>query len=147
MILLDTNALSALMRSEPDPEVVDWLDSQAAESLWTTTVTVFEICAGIERLPVSRRRRSLQDAFAQVLEHDLDGRVVNFDESAARAAGKLLAGQAGVGRSIEIRDVQIAGIALARRATVATRNIRHFQHLGVDLVDPWNPGAGERRSP
>lgn len=145
MIALDTNVLSALMRAEPDATVVEWLDGQAAESVWTTAVTVFEIRTGIDLLAPSRRRRRLETAFERLLAEDLDGRVLSFDAAAADAAGTLAARQQQAGRSVEIRDAQIAGIALARRATLATGNIRHFTDLGLRLVDPWQPAAPRRR--
>lgn len=137
MILLDTNVLSALMRTEPDIAVVDWLDTQPSESIWTTSVTLFEIRTGLELLPSSRRRRHLEDAFERVINEDLDNRVLPFDSAAANAAGSLVARRQRAGKSVEIRDAQIAGIALARKATVATGNIRHFKDLGVRLVDPF----------
>lgn len=138
MILLDTNVLSALMRDTPDPAVVEWLDRQPSESVWTTTVTVFELRTGIELLTPSRRRRRLDETFSQLLDEDLDGRVQSFDRSAAIAAGTIAAGLQRAGRTAEIRDAQIAGIASSRRATVATRNTRHFEGTGVDVVNPWS---------
>jgi predicted nucleic acid-binding protein len=137
MIVLDTNVLSALMRDAPDPAVVEWLDKLPAESIWTTSVTVFEIRTGIGQLTPSRRRTKLEEMFAQLLDEDLDGRVQSFDLAAAIAAGTIAASQRKAGRRVEIRDVQIAGIAASRRATVATRNIRHFDGAGVDLMNPW----------
>jgi predicted nucleic acid-binding protein len=137
MILLDTNVLSAVMLDVPDAAVVEWLDTQPAESIWTTSVTVFEIQMGIELLTPSRRRRRLNDVFAQLLAEDLDGRVQFFDVAAALAAGAIAAGTRRLGRSVDLRDVQIAGIAASRRATVATRNVRHFEGAGVELVNPW----------
>lgn len=138
MILLDTNVLSALMRRKNDPVVVAWLDGQPPESIWTTAITVFEIRFGIEILASGGRRRSLENAFAQALEKDFDGRVLPFDQSAAQAAGAIAAERRRAGRTVEIRDVQIAGIAAARKATLATRNTRHFEGIGVNLVNPWS---------
>ena len=138
MILLDTNVLSALMRDTPDPVVVQWLDNQPTESIWTTSVTVFEIRTGIELLVPSRRRRRLDDMFTQLLAEDLDGRVQSFDLTAALAAGTIAASRQRRGRSVEIRDVQIAGIAASRHATLATRNTPHFEGAGVELVNPWD---------
>jgi toxin FitB len=137
MILLDTNILSALMLREPDPAVVSWLDRQSVESVWTTTITVFEIRFGLENLTGGRRRHQLEEIFNQALEKDLEGRVLPFDLAAARASASIAAQQRKIGRPVEIRDVQIAGIALASKATLATRNIRHFQGLGIHLIDPW----------
>ena len=137
MILLDTNVLSALMRTRPDAVVVAWLDAQAPESVWTTAVNVFEIRFGIELLPASRRRKALEEAFDAMLRDDLDGRIAAFDGAAAEEAAKLAARRQRRGRPVELRDTQIAGIALARRAAVATGNVRHFDGLNVNVVNPW----------
>lgn len=137
MILLDTNVISALMRREPDETVVAWLDDQPAESVWTTTVTVFQIRFGLEIIAAGKRRQRLQAAFTKTLNDDLAGRVLAFDSLAAEAAAAIAARQRRAGRPIEIRDVQIAGIASARKATLATGNTRHFEGADVSLVNPW----------
>jgi predicted nucleic acid-binding protein len=136
VILLDTNVLSELMRRQPDPRVIAWLDDQPAESVWTTSITVFEIRAGIDLLHPGRRRDQLEAAFARLLADDLEGRVQSFDQAAALAAG-VMAARRQAGRTVEIRDTLVAGIASARRATVATGNTRHFEDLEVRLVNPW----------
>ena len=138
MIVLDTNVVSALMRSEPDPLVVTWLDGLPPESVWTTSVTVFEIRLGLEILAAGRRRRQLEEAFAKALEEDFENRVLSFDQAAAQAAGRIAAERRRAGRTVEIRDVQIAGIVNARKATLATRNTRHFEGCGLVLVNPWS---------
>jgi predicted nucleic acid-binding protein len=137
VILLDTNVLSALMRREGDPAVVTWLDDQPAESIWTTAITVVEIRFGLEILARGRRRRLLEDAFARALEEDFEGRVLPFDQMSAHTAAAIAAKQRAAGRPVEIRDVQIAGIAAARKAALATRNTRHFANFGIPLVNPW----------
>jgi predicted nucleic acid-binding protein len=146
VILLDTNVVSALMRRDPDPAVVAWLDDQAAESVWTTSITVFEVQTGLELLRPGRRRRELEHAFEELLADDLAGRVQPFDDTAALVAGGIAASQQRAGRSLEVRDIQIAGIAGARKATLATRSLRHFQGLTIALVDPWS-GPGSSRAP
>ena len=137
MIVLDTNVISVFMKPEADAQVASWLDTQPRESLWTTAVTVFEIRQGLEILALSRRRQSLEDAFARALDEAFVGRVLPFDESAAQAAGRIGAARRKVGRPVEVRDLQIAGIAIARKAAIATRNIRHFESLGIELINPW----------
>ncbi|MGB1226093.1 MAG: type II toxin-antitoxin system VapC family toxin [Mycobacterium sp.] len=137
MILLDTNVLSALMQATPDPVVVEWLDNEPAESMWTTSITVFEIHTGINLLERGRRRSQLERSFPQLLKDDLNGRVQVFDQAAALTAGTIAAEQQRNGRPVEIRDVQIAGIAASRRAVLATRNTRHFETTGIDLINPW----------
>lgn len=137
MILLDTNVVSALMRDHPEPAVVHWLDQQAGESIWTTSITVFEVRMGLALLPAGRRQRALQALFEELLTLDLAHRVLDFDSAAASQAAELAARRQRAGRPVDMRDTQIAGIALARRAAVATRNLRHFADLEVPVLDPW----------
>ncbi|MDG4554190.1 MAG: type II toxin-antitoxin system VapC family toxin [Candidatus Competibacter sp.] len=138
MIILDTNVLSALMRAQPEMVVVDWLDRQPADSIWITTVTLFETRLGLSLLPDGRRRQALEMAFARLLDAELKNRVLPFDSAAATHAATLAAERQQAGRPVDIRDTWIAGIALARRATLATRNGRHFEGLTVPVVSPWN---------
>ena len=137
MILLDTNVLSALMHGGAYPGVVRWLDAQATESVWTTSISVFEVRFGLEIMAKGRRRRALEDSFARTLAEDLEDRVLAFDSAAAEAAADIAARQRHAGRPVEIRDVQIAGIAAARKAALATRNARHFEGIGISVVNPW----------
>jgi predicted nucleic acid-binding protein len=137
VIVLDTNVLSALMRSAPDHAVVTWLDRQPAESVWITSITLFEARFGLALLPKGRRRLALEVAFGRLVEDDLENRVLDFDAAAAVSAAALAAQRRLAGRPVDMRDTQIAGIALARRATLATRNVRHFAHSNVPVVDPW----------
>lgn len=141
MILLDTNVLSALMQREADPAVVDWLDALPSESVWTTSITIFEVRFGLQLLATGRRRRQLEESFATALHEELEGRVLPFDREAAEAAAAIAAQRRSKGRTIEIRDAEIAGIAAARRATLATRNTRHFDDLRLALVNPWSPST------
>ena len=138
MIVLDTNVLSALMRSSPDAVVVEWLDRQPADSVWLTSITVFEARFGLALLPKGRRRSSLERAFDRVLTEDLSSRVLTLDEMAAVTAAQIAADRQRSGRIVDLRDALIAGIAQARRATIATRNTRHFEGLDVPVVDPWH---------
>jgi toxin FitB len=137
MIILDTNVLSALMRKAPDAPVVAWLDRQPALSIWITSITLFEARFGLALLPSGPRRRTLEAAFAQLLKEDLENRVLDFDSDAATEAALLAAERQKAGRTADMRDTQIAGIALARHATIATRNVRHYGDLKIPIVDPW----------
>lgn len=137
MIILDTNVLSELMQTLPEPSVVAWLDRQPAESVWITSITLFEARLGMALLPRGRRRRALEAAFGQLLVEDLEERVLDFDRSAAEAAAALAAGRQLDGRPVDMRDTQIAGIVIARRAKLATRNVKHFADLTADVVNPW----------
>jgi predicted nucleic acid-binding protein len=138
VILLDTNVISAFIRPEPDQAAMSWLDLQPPESLWTTSISVYELRFGIELLASGRRRQLLEEALTKAMEEDFDGRVIPFGVEAAHAAGRIGAARRKLGRTIEVRDVQIAGIALARKAVIATRNVRHFEDLGIDLINPWS---------
>jgi toxin FitB len=137
VIILDTNVLSALMQKVPERAVVHWLDQQAVESIWITSITLFEVRLGLALLPAGRRRDALERALSQVLEEELGNRVLEFDTAAAAEAAALAAIRRRSGRSVDFRDTQIAGIALSRRARIATRNIKHFQDLDVPVIDPW----------
>ncbi len=137
MIILDTYVLAALMRTVPEALVVAWLDRQPAESVWITSITLFEARFGLALLPSGRRRQTLEAAFARLLKEDLENRVLDFDSAAATEAASLAAARQRSGRPVDMRDTQIAGIALARHATLATRNVRHFGDLKISIVDPW----------
>ncbi|MFZ0657937.1 MAG: type II toxin-antitoxin system VapC family toxin [Candidatus Binataceae bacterium] len=137
MIVLDTDVLSALMRQDADPIVLAWLDRQPPESIWTTAVTVFEIRFGLELLAPSRRRRQLQEAFTRLVEDDLSERILPFDQEAAHKAASCAAERRAAGKTVDFRDIEIAGIVAARRAALATGNRRHFQDLEIELIDPW----------
>jgi predicted nucleic acid-binding protein len=136
MIILDTNVLSETMRSLPNPKVSAWLDQFAEQSIWITAVTVFEVRYGIEILPPGRKRRELEEAFKLALSADLEGRVIPLDEAAAREVA-ILTVRRRQRLSDDLRDTLIAGIAISRGAAIATRNLRHFRDLPVDVVDPW----------
>jgi len=125
------------MTDRPEPVVARWLDQNAPESVWTTSVTVFELRFGIERLPAGRKKRDLQEQFSRVIEEDIQGRVLALDHGAAHEAAILSARAQSRGRPIETRDSMIAGIAILRRADLATRNVRHFSELGLPVIDPW----------
>lgn len=137
MIILDTNVLSALMQQQPDPLVVTWLDDQPAESIWICSITLFEARYGIALLAPGQRKNLLQERFEQFLQDDLENRVLLFDANTADQAAQLAAQRKERGRPVDMRDTFIAGIALARRATLATRNLRHFDDLPIPVVNPW----------
>lgn len=137
MIVLDTDVLSEAMRDNPSPEFTAWFDRQPRLTVWTTAVSLLEIQFGIERLPIGRRRSALTIALEQVLVLDIEGRVLPFDADAAAETAVLMAERQRTGRTGDLRDSMIAGIAIAHRATLATRNTRHFSDLPVPVVDPW----------
>ena len=125
------------MQPTLNPVVMAWLNTQRATELWLTAVSLHEIVYGIERLPAGRQRTSLDASLQVVLSSGLGNRILALDADAARrSAMARITAERAVG-SYDIPDCLIAGIAAARGATVATRNIRDFRHFGVALVDPW----------
>jgi toxin FitB len=136
MIVLDTNVLSALMRPAPDTNVVDWLDRQPQSSVWTTSITVFEIRFGLQTMAAGKRRSALLHAFDVLLEK-IDHRVAAFDVASAQQAASLMASRQKKGRLVDLRDTMIGGIVLANHASLATRNTPHFEDIGTSVINPW----------
>lgn len=136
MIILDTNVLSSLMRAAPEAKVVAWLNDRPRDSVWITSITVLEVRYGLEILPASKKRTSLFRAFNSLLEA-ISHRIASFDAAAAESAADLMARRRKVGRPVDLRDTMIAGIALARRASLATRNVSHFADAPISVIDPW----------
>jgi len=138
MIILDTNVLSELMRPKPTPEVVAWIGKQPATELFTTSITEAEIFYGLELLTKGKRRDGLLTAAEAMFAEDLAGRIFGFESGAARAFSKIGAHRRALGRPISHADAQIAAIAQARGAKLATRSVADFADCGLDVVDPWN---------
>ena len=137
MIILDTNVLSASISAVKSSTVIAWLNSQVADQIWITAITVFETRMGIELLAAGKKRSQLETEFEQALSGYFGGRVLPLDAESAHHAGVSFAKRQRAGLPMDIRDAQIAGIAIAKSATLATRNIRDFADLGLALTDPW----------
>jgi predicted nucleic acid-binding protein len=136
VIILDTNVLSALMRNVPDKNVVAWLDQQPRTSIWTTSITMFEVQVGLEIMSDGRKKTALSEEFERLLDQ-MDHRIAVFDEHAARLAANLAGVRRKKGRVGEMRDTMIGGIALAHHASLATRNVTHFSDIQVIVINPW----------
>jgi predicted nucleic acid-binding protein len=139
MIILDTNVLSELMKPAPAPIVIDWIGAQPVTSLYTTSITQAEILHGILLLPPGRRRRGLEAAATAMFAEDFGGRVLGFDADAAPPYARIASDRRRAGRPISHFDAQIAAIARATGAVLATRNLGDFDGCGLSLVDPWRP--------
>jgi len=139
MILLDTNVLSALMQLQPDAQAVTWLDRQPRTSIWTTSITVFEIRFGLQTMALGKRRTALIHLFDRLLHDLIQQRIAHFDIAAANHAAELMAIRQKKGRPIDMRDTMIAGVALATHAKLATRNVRHFEDIASSVLNPWQP--------
>ncbi len=137
MIVLDTNIVSELLKPAPAPRVEAWLAAQDGASLYFTAVGEAELRHGVAILPASRRRHALSKAIEDMLEEDFRDRILPFDRVAARVYAVIAAERRAAGRPISQFDCQIAAIARAHEAAVATRNTRDYQGCGVALIDPW----------
>lgn len=137
MIVLDTNVLSELVRPEPARSVLRWLAAQPVAQLFITTISEAEILYGLALLPRGRRRTLLESAARQMFAEDFADRLLPFDSAAAREFAAIAAARRRQGRSIAMLDAEIAAIARAQGARLATRNLGHFDDCGIDLIDPW----------
>jgi predicted nucleic acid-binding protein len=137
LILLDTNVISETMRRVPDPHVVEWLDAQAAEALYFSTVSLAEALFGIASLPDGRHKAELGLVFDARLAVLFADRLLSFDVAAARSYAAIMSRARGSGRPLAVADGQIAAIAMAHGFTVASRDIAPFQAAGVTVIDPW----------
>jgi predicted nucleic acid-binding protein len=141
MIILDTNVISEMMRETPDERVVLWLGRQKSLHLAVTTITIAEIQRGLKRLPAGKRRKQLETSFADFIARGFQGRVLPFDEPAARIYGDACAQREAKGLHADALDLMIAAIAKGADASLATRNTVDFEHCGIKLINPWQFSA------
>lgn len=138
MILLDTNVISELMRAEPARIVLDWFGNHDAGDLFISAVTEAELRTGVAILPEGQRRDRLQLAIDAMIDQDFQLRVLPFDSLAAKAYAEIAAQRRAAGRPIAEADCQIAAIARATDAPIATLNVKDFDGCGVRVINPWN---------
>jgi predicted nucleic acid-binding protein len=136
MILLDTNVVSEAMKAEPHPSVRDWLDAQAAETLFLSSITVAELMFGIGALPEGKRKDSLVATLEGILAL-FDARVLSFDLAAARHYAVLATKARAAGKDFPTPDGYIAAIAAAHGFAVASRDTSAFTAAGLTVIDPW----------
>lgn len=138
MVILDTNVLSEFMRHSPNDSVMRWIEGFFPKDLYTTAVTVAEVNRGIGLLPQGRRRASLAAAARDVFELYMQNRVLPFDARAAEAFAEITTTRRrNTHRTLAAFDAQIAGIARANSAMLATRNVKDFVGCGVIVLNPW----------
>lgn len=139
MIIVDTNILAELMKESPAQAVLFWVNSQESSALFVTAITVGEIGYGLRIMPPGRRRLQLEQGFERFLADGFAGRILDFDEEAARQYGEVMGRRKEMGRPLGVQDGQIASIARARGCAVATRNVRDFGECGVEIINPFEP--------
>lgn len=137
MLILDTNVVSELLRPEPDAAVWAWMVIQTPATLHTTSITLAEILYGLALLPEGARRFAFMEAAGKTFAEQFPGRILAFDQDAAAAYAAIRSGRRAIGRPVSPIDAQIAAIARAHGATVATRNVKDFADCGIDVVNPW----------
>ena len=137
MYVIDTNVASELMRPSPAPAVAAWIAARDAEELYLTAVSEAELLYGVAIVPAGRRRNELEAAMLRWLDTGFAERILPFDSAAARDYADIAASRRSAGRPIAPADCQIAAIARSRGMAVATRNVRDFGDIDVEIVDPW----------
>ncbi len=137
MILLDTNVVSEVMKTQPAEAVVAWLNGQDSERLYVSAITIGEITYGLRILPDGKRRSGLRERFERFVALAFDQRVLAYDESAARVYGELMGDRKELGLPMSVPDGQIAAIARLNHLAVATRNVLDFEHCGIDVLNPF----------
>ncbi len=138
MIILDTNVLSEALSPAPSDAVMDWLGAQDRLAVFITAITQAELLYGIEMLPAGKRRSLLSTAVQRIFLDEFPGRMLLFDEDAANVYAGIVAKRARMGRPISQFDAMIAAIAASRGGGVATRNVRDFEHCGIEVLNPWD---------
>jgi predicted nucleic acid-binding protein len=136
--LLDTNVPSELTRPQSDPHVEEWLDAVDDERLFLSVVSLGEMLKGLTVLPASKRRQELQLWIDGTLRPWFAGRMLPITERISERWG-VLAGECQLrGRGLSVADGLIVATAMEHGLTVATRNVRDFNDLGVAVFDPWS---------
>lgn len=138
MVIIDTNVVAEMMKPSPSPMVVAWLNSQESSALFLTAISIGEIVYGLRVMPSGKRRLQLEQGFERVLAEAFAGRILAFDEEAARHYGEVMGRRKEIGRSLSVPDGQIASIARARGCAIATRNVRDFTECGVEVINPFD---------
>ena len=136
MIVLDTNVISEAMKPEPHPAVRAWLNAQAAQTLYLSSVTLAELLFGIAALPAGKRKDMLAKALDGLLEL-FRGRVLPFDTDAALHYAELAVLARTGGRGFPTPDGYIAAIAASRGFIVASRDTAPYEAADVTVINPW----------
>ena len=137
--LLDTCVVSELVARQPNPGVVQWVDSLDEDRLFLSAITIGEITKGIERPGVSRRRSALARWLEEELLVRFGDRILPIDIPVMLAWGKLTAGLEKQGKRMPAIDSLIAATALRWGLDLVTRNEGDFAACGVEVIDPWRP--------
>ena len=146
--LLDANVVSEMMRPAPEPKVAAFLDRAARKGIGIASITVWEILNGIGRLEFGRRRHDLGARFQGILDEVFSGRVLDWTVADARACANVMEERRRRGESSDhhLPDAMLAGTALSRGLTIATRNEKEFRNTGIAVMNPWARPAPKQLS-
>lgn len=137
MTVLDTNVVSEALKPSPSEAVLRWLAVQDRRTVFITAITQAEVLYGVEILPAGKRRTRLYTAIGNLFAEEFQGKILPFDEDAARLFPKIVAGRAAIGRPVSQFDAVIASICRLRSAAIATHNVADFEHCGIPIINPW----------
>lgn len=137
MIILDTNVISELMRPKPSHSVELWFASARGLLVATTVISITEEKFDLFRLPRGFRRKSLEQAFEDLIGPSSPLPVIDFNAQAAHLTGVIQAEREASGHPISLADAMIASIALVEKSPLVTRNTSDFEGLGLELINPW----------
>ena len=135
-LLVDANVLSEMSRPRPEPSVVSFFAQN--DDLWLSVIVLHELEFGIQRLEVGSRRERYRDTLSDYIARYTD-RILPVGRLEAVLAAEMRARTARAGRAVHVADALIAGTARAHDLAVATRNVRDFEGLDVETVNPWEP--------
>ena len=135
--LLDTNCISELVRSNPEPRVLQWIDAADESLLYLSVLTLGEIRKGVASLPAGRRRTQLETWLELELQARFAGRVLSIDSQIADRWGILAAAAKRVGKALSAVDGLLAATALHHNLTIVSRNASDFSCTHVPVVNPW----------
>lgn len=131
--LLDTNVISETARQKPDPRVIAWI--RRLPSLQLPSIAIYELASGVKRMPAGRRRRFLENWFADLLGSECE--ILALDRDAALASAEIEVEARRQKRVVEHRDLLILGTAKAHSLGIATGNVAHFRGFSVPIYDPF----------
>lgn len=135
--LLDTCIISELITKQPNPKVVEFVDSLDPEDIYLSVITIGEIVKGIEKLPKSRRKTDLHNWLNEDLLIRFEGNILVLDTDTLIEWGALTARLESAGKTMPAIDSLIAATALAKKMALVTRNVSDFEASDVEIVNPW----------
>ncbi len=135
--LLDTNCISEVVRSKPEPRVLDWIQAADESLLYLSVLTLGEIRKGVAGLPQGKRRTHLETWLELDLQARFAGRILFIDAAIADRWGLLAAEAKRKGRALSAIDGLLAATALHHNLTIVSRDVSDFRHTPAAVVNPW----------